>query len=49
MKTRKMGSLIVSEIGMGCMPFSHGHGNPPPRQESIRLMRLAHELGGNPV
>ena len=45
MKTRKMGSLMVSEIGMGCMPFSHGHGDPPPRQQSIRLMRLAHELG----
>jgi aryl-alcohol dehydrogenase-like predicted oxidoreductase len=40
-----MGSLVVSEIGMGCMPFSHGHGDPPPRQECIRLMRLAHDLG----
>lgn len=45
MKTRKMGSLVVAEIGMGCMPFSHGHGDPPPRKECIRLMRLAHELG----
>lgn len=45
MKKRKMGSIEVSEMGMGCMDFSHGHGTPPPREESIRLMRLAHELG----
>ena len=45
MQKRKMGSIEVSEMGMGCMDFSHGHGTPPPREESIRLMRLAHELG----
>lgn len=26
MKTRKIRSLSVSEIGMGCMGFSHGYG-----------------------
>ena len=45
MKKRKLGSLEVAEMGMGCMDYSHGHGTPPPRAESIRLMRLAHELG----
>ena len=45
MQTRKLGTLEVSAMGMGCMDFSHGHGDPPPRQECIRLMRLAHELG----
>ncbi|HIX66922.1 MAG TPA: aldo/keto reductase [Candidatus Anaerostipes excrementavium] len=45
MKMRKLGEIEVAEMGLGCMDYSHGHGNPPPRQESIRLMRLAHELG----
>lgn len=29
MKTRKIRSLSVSEIGMGCMGFSHGYGQVP--------------------
>ena len=50
MKTRilgKMNSLKVSAVGMGCMGFSHGYGAVPEREESIRLIRLAHELGCN--
>ena len=50
MKTRILGktnSLNVSTVGMGCMGFSHGYGAAPERKESIRLIRLAHELGCN--
>ena len=31
MKTRKLGNIEVSEIGMGCMAFSHGYGAIPSR------------------
>lgn len=29
MEKRIMGNLKVSEIGMGCMGFSHGYGEVP--------------------
>ena len=45
MKTRLLGNIEVSEIGMGCMGFSHGHGDPAPRSECIEMIRKAHELG----
>lgn len=45
MKQRMLGKLKVSAVGMGCMGFSTGYGEIPPEAESIRLIRLAHELG----
>ncbi len=45
MKTRKLGNLTVSAIGYGCMGLSHGYGELPPKEESIRLIRRAYELG----
>ena len=45
MKTRKLGKFEVSAVGMGCMGFSMAYGQTPPKEESIRLMRLAHEMG----
>ena len=30
MKYRKLRDIEVSEIGMGCMGFSHGYGEIPP-------------------
>ena len=45
MKTRKLGKFEVSAVGMGCMGFSTAYGQTPPKEESIRLMRLAHEMG----
>lgn len=44
MKTRKLGNLTVSGIGMGCMGFSTGYGAIPEESESIRLIRKAYEL-----
>ncbi len=45
MKKRMLGNIEVGAIGMGCMGFSHAHGDPAPRQECIKMMRTAHELG----
>ncbi len=50
MKTRILGKtnkLTVTAVGMGCMGFSHGYGAVPEHGESVRLIRLAHELGCN--
>jgi len=45
METRKLGNIEVSEIGMGCMGFSHGYGKTPDEAYSIRAIRMAHEYG----
>lgn len=45
MKTRKLGELNVSAIGLGCMGFSHGYGPAPERNESVRLIRRAFDMG----
>src|ERR671911_704577 len=46
MKTRKLGGLVVSEIGFGNMTLSGGHYGPGvDRAEGIRQIRDAHERG----
>lgn len=45
MKTRKLGALDVSEIGLGCMSMSDRYGPPADKQDMTRLLRLAHDLG----
>ena len=45
MKTRKLHNLTVSEVGMGCMAFSHGYGQIPPEQYSIEAIRNGYEHG----
>lgn len=45
MKFRKLRDIEVSAVGMGCMGFSHGYGALPPKEESIRLIRKAYDLG----
>ena len=45
MKTRKLGILEVSAVGLGCMGFTHGYGACPSENESIRLIRKAFEEG----
>ena len=45
MKTRKLGNLTVSEIGMGCMGFSHGYGTIPSEEYSIEAIQNACEHG----
>ncbi len=44
MKTRMLGKLAVSEIGLGCMGMSEFYG-PGDEEESIKTIHLALELG----
>ena len=45
MKTRKIGDLTVSPIGMGCMGFSHGYGAVPEERYAIEAIHKAHDCG----
>lgn len=45
MKTRFLRTIEVSEIGMGCMGFSHGYGQIPDRAYSTQAIRDAYEYG----
>ncbi len=45
MKTRQLGNLTVSEVGMGCMAFSHGYGKIPPERYSIEAIQNAYRHG----
>lgn len=45
MKTRNLGSLTVSEVGMGCMAFSHGYGKIPPEEYSVQAIQNAYRHG----
>ena len=45
MKTRMLRDITVSEVGMGCMAFSHGYGKIPQEEYSIEAIRNAFEHG----
>lgn len=45
MKERLLGNLEVSEIGMGCMSFSHGYGQTPEETYAIEAIREAYAFG----
>ena len=45
MKTRKLGTLEVSELGAGCMSISANYGPPAPRDQGIKVIRAAYERG----
>ena len=42
---RKLGTLEVSPVGMGCMGLSHGYGRIPSEEQSIDAIRAAYEAG----
>jgi hypothetical protein len=42
---RKLGSLQVSALGLGCMNFAWAYGPPTDRQQAIKLIREAYERG----
>ena len=46
MKTRSLGSLEVSALGLGCMGMSYAYG-PVNEAESLRVLRRYVELSGN--
>ena len=41
MKTRFLRDIEVSQVGMGCMAFSHGYGQIPSEQYSIESYDLS--------
>ena len=45
MKTRKLGTLEVAELGSGCMTISANYGPPADRNQGIAVIREAHEKG----
>lgn len=45
MKTRMLRDIEVSEVGMGCMAFSHGYGKIPAEEYSIEAIRNAYDHG----
>jgi aryl-alcohol dehydrogenase-like predicted oxidoreductase len=45
MKNRKLNKLEVSAIGYGCMGLSMGYGPAQAKEEAIRLIRQAYDLG----
>ena len=45
MKTRKVGNLEVSTLGLGCMSMSAAYGPPADKQEMIKLICAAHDRG----
>ena len=42
---RRIGPFNVAPIGLGCMPLSHAYGLPPERDDAIRLLNRALDLG----
>lgn len=45
MRTRKLGTLEVSEVGAGCMSISANYGPPADRNQGLRVIRAAHDRG----
>jgi aryl-alcohol dehydrogenase-like predicted oxidoreductase len=45
MKTRKLGTLEVSELGFGCMNLASNYGPAVPIDDAIRVIREAHSKG----
>jgi hypothetical protein len=45
MKTRQLGPVTVSAIGLGCMNLSHAYGTPPDAETAARLLNRALDLG----
>lgn len=45
MKTRKLGNLQVSAIGLGCMSMSSSYGPPGEKNAMIKLIRAAFDRG----
>ncbi len=45
MKQRKLGSLVVSEIGAGCMNFAGSYNVPVTKGDAVKTIRTAFESG----
>lgn len=47
MRTLGNTSMKVVPVGLGCMGFSHAYGAPTQKQEAVRMIRAAYEMGYN--
>ncbi len=45
MKTRKLGTLDVTELGLGCMSISDNYEPPEDKEQGIETIRTAYEKG----
>src|SRR5437868_6257386 len=45
MKTRKLGTLEVSELGAGCMSIAANYGPPADHDQAINVIRTAYDKG----
>ena len=45
MEKRRLGTIEVSPIGMGCMAFSHGYGEVPAEEYALEAIRRAYDYG----
>jgi aryl-alcohol dehydrogenase-like predicted oxidoreductase len=45
MRTRKLGTLEVSEMGFGCMSISANYGPAADKHQGVKVIRAAHEKG----
>lgn len=45
MKTRRLGTLDVSELGFGCMSISDNYGPPADKEKGIKTIHTAYEKG----
>jgi aryl-alcohol dehydrogenase-like predicted oxidoreductase len=45
MKQRTLGTMRVSEIGLGCMTFAGNYNAPVPKEQAIKTIRTAFENG----
>jgi len=45
MKTRRLGTLEVSELGFGCMNLATNYGDAAPIDDAIKVIREAHNKG----
>lgn len=43
--TRYLRKIAVSDVGMGCMGFSHGYGTVPDHDEAVDSIRAAYRAG----
>ena len=39
------GGLLVNQVGLGCMGFSHAYGEPMEKSSAVRMIRKAWEMG----
>ncbi len=45
MKTRMIGNMEVSSVGLGCMGLSHASGAPTEKKEAVSILRQAVDMG----